>query len=66
MLPRFFLALQKSNLENIVKWKYNRQLDSETIISGRVFWRFDPAIEGFNSYRPIISVDGTHLFTRFG
>jgi len=65
MLPKFFLALQKSNLENVVEWKYNRQFDSEIIISGRVIWRFDHASKRFNSYKPIISVDWTHLFIRF-
>jgi hypothetical protein len=34
MLPRFFLALEESNLWIVVKWKHNGQLDNEIVILG--------------------------------
>ena len=34
MLPRFFLALEESNLWIVVEWKHNRQLDNEIVILG--------------------------------
>lgn len=27
-----------------------------------VFWAFDPSIKGFEHCRPVISIDGTHLY----
>jgi hypothetical protein len=31
----------------------------------RVFWAFAPCIAGFAHCRPIISIDGTHLYGRY-
>ena len=31
----------------------------------RVFWAFKPCIEGFNHYKPIIAIDGTHLYGKY-
>ena len=29
------------------------------------FWAFHPFIEGFNHCRPILSIDGTHLYGKY-
>ena len=30
-----------------------------------VFWTFGTLIAGFRSYRPVISIDGTHLYGKY-
>ena len=30
-----------------------------------VFWSFKPSIEGFEHCRPIMSIDGTHLYGKY-
>lgn len=30
-----------------------------------IFWAFDPAIEGFVHYRPLISIDATHMYRKY-
>ena len=36
-----------------------------TEVFQRVFWAFHPSIEGFNHCRPILSIDGTHLYGKY-
>ena len=31
----------------------------------RVFWAFHPSIDGFNHCRPILTIDGTHLYGKY-
>ena len=31
----------------------------------RVFWSFKPSIEGFEHCRPVMSIDGTHLYEKY-
>ncbi|KAL6520286.1 hypothetical protein OROMI_032466 [Orobanche minor] len=31
----------------------------------RVFWAFAPSIKGFEHCRPVISIDGTHLYGKY-
>jgi len=30
-----------------------------------VFWAFGPSIVGFQNCRPLLSIDGTHLFEKY-
>jgi len=32
---------------------------------GRVFWAFGPSIKGFSACRPLLSIDGTHLYGKY-
>ena len=36
-----------------------------TEIFQHIFWSFKPYIEGFEHYRPVMSIDGTHLYGRY-
>ena len=38
---------------------------SNTKIFQCVFWSFKPSIEGFEHYRPVMSIDGTHLYGKY-
>ena len=31
----------------------------------RVFWAFSSSIKGFTHYRPVLSIDGTHLYRKY-
>ena len=38
---------------------------SNTEIFQRVFWSFKSSIEGFEHYRSLLSIDGTHLYGKY-
>ena len=64
-LPRLFLAIEQANFGCVVIWKTidNSVPNNETFQC--VFWSFKPSIEGFASYRPVLSIDGTHLYGKY-
>ncbi|KAK4391644.1 hypothetical protein Sango_1942200 [Sesamum angolense] len=50
----------------IVEWKHKGfQQSTGKYVMGYVFWAFKPCIDGFQFCRKIISVDGTHLYTKY-
>ncbi|KAK4408326.1 hypothetical protein Sango_0413600 [Sesamum angolense] len=62
--------LVTSNLDfgagTIVEWKYKGlQASTGKYVMGYVFWAFKPCIDGFQFCRNVISVDGTHLYTKY-
>ncbi|KAL0380986.1 UNVERIFIED_CONTAM: hypothetical protein Sangu_0162900 [Sesamum angustifolium] len=64
-LPRFMEFLQKLNPGTVVEW-LNLETDRPGVqMLHYVFWAFRPCIEGFRSCRNVISVDGTHLYTKY-
>ncbi|KAK4407750.1 hypothetical protein Sango_0356000 [Sesamum angolense] len=65
-LPAYLGAIQKYNPGTIVEWKYEGfQASTGKYVMGYVFWAFKPCIDGFQFCRNIISVDGTHLYTKY-
>ncbi|XP_073121604.1 uncharacterized protein [Henckelia pumila] len=58
-------ALSKYNPGTIVEWKHLRQNDHPQKVLNFVFWAFKPCIDRFRHCRRIISVDGTHLYTKY-
>ncbi|KAL0310539.1 UNVERIFIED_CONTAM: hypothetical protein Sangu_2348600 [Sesamum angustifolium] len=64
-LPRFMAFLQKLNPGTVVEW-LNLETDRPGVqMLHYVFWASRPCIEGFRSCRNVISVDGTHLYTKY-
>ncbi|KAL0288826.1 UNVERIFIED_CONTAM: hypothetical protein Sangu_2641300 [Sesamum angustifolium] len=50
----------------IVEWKHKAfQQSTGSYVLGYVFWAFKLCIDGFQFCRKIISVDGTHLYTKY-
>ncbi|KAL2244878.1 UNVERIFIED_CONTAM: hypothetical protein Sindi_2756000 [Sesamum indicum] len=50
----------------IVEWQHKaRDTSTGAYVIGYVFWAFKPCIEGFQHCRNLISVDGTHLYTKY-
>ena len=64
-LPRLFLTLEQANLGCVVIWKTFDSNMPNTEIFQNVFWSFKPSIEGFEHCRPILSIDGTHLYGKY-
>ncbi|KAH0776715.1 hypothetical protein KY290_008126 [Solanum tuberosum] len=64
-LPRFMEALKHFNPETIVEWKTERRVDVIEDVFNYVFWTFKPCIDGFVFCRPVISIDGTHVYGKY-
>ncbi|KAL0431001.1 UNVERIFIED_CONTAM: hypothetical protein Sradi_0726100 [Sesamum radiatum] len=65
-LPKYMGALKKYNPRTIVEWEHKTfQPSTGAHVIGYVFWAFAPCIEGFQFCRNVISVDGTHLYTKY-
>ncbi|KAL2230549.1 UNVERIFIED_CONTAM: hypothetical protein Sindi_1649300 [Sesamum indicum] len=65
-LPKYLGALQKYNPRTIIEWQHKaRDTSTSAYVIGYVFWAFKPCIEGFQPCRNLISVDGTHLYTKY-
>ena len=64
-LPRLFLAIKQENLGCVVIWKTFDINMPNTEILQCIFWSFKPSIKGFEHCRPILSIDGTHLYGKY-
>ena len=64
-LPRLFLAIEQANPRCVIIWKTFDTNMPNTEIFQRMFWSFKPSIEGFEHYRPVLSIDGTHLYGKY-
>ncbi|KAF3651421.1 putative cytochrome 78A3-like [Capsicum annuum] len=61
-LPRYMTAQQYFNPGTIVEWDhYCSTMQGEKIFKF-LFWTFKLSIDGFKYCRPVISIDGTHLY----
>ena len=40
-------------------------MNSNVRVLNYIFWTFKPSIQDFTHCRPIISIDGTHLYRKF-
>nr|XP_043633609.1 uncharacterized protein LOC122604809 [Erigeron canadensis] len=65
ILPKFLMALQTFNPGTIVEWCVLEETGQDQVEFRRVFWAFDPSIKGFKHCRPVISIDGTHLYGKY-
>ncbi|KAL9674544.1 hypothetical protein QQ045_030816 [Rhodiola kirilowii] len=57
-------ALVDASPEIVVKWD-TEEIDGEYIQVNRVFWAFDECIHAFKHCRPILSIDGTHMYGKY-
>lgn len=58
-------ALSESNVGTVVHWCTESTLDPSVLVFKRVFWAFKPSIDGFKHCRPLITIDGTHLYGKY-
>ena len=60
-----FLAIEQANPGCVVIWKtFDINMPNMEIFQC-VFWSFKPSIEGFEHYRPVLSIDGTYLYEKY-
>ncbi|XP_078148353.1 uncharacterized protein LOC144543816 [Carex rostrata] len=63
-LPRYLSMMQASNPGTV--WTMNPPFTGTGVQQfRRVFWAFGPSIESWKKYRPVVSVDGTHLYGKY-
>ena len=64
-LPQYMQALKESNPGTVVHWWTLSSATPGVNIFQRVFWAFRPSIKVFRHCRPLITIDGTHLFGKY-
>ncbi|XP_020102619.1 uncharacterized protein LOC109720138 [Ananas comosus] len=64
-LPRYFSMLESTNPGTITKIEYI-SVASNTRMFSRAFWAFGPSIHGWEYCRPLLSIDATHLYGKYG
>ena len=64
-IPRLFLAIEQANPGCVVIWKTCDINMPNIEIFQCVFWSFKPSIDGFKHCRPVMSIDGTHLYGKY-
>ena len=65
-LSYYMAALQHANPSTVVSWDFFFQNTNFNVrILNYIFWAIKPFIQDFRHYRPVISIDGTHLYEKF-
>ncbi|XP_059315746.1 uncharacterized protein LOC132066454 [Lycium ferocissimum] len=64
-LPRYMAALKYFNPGTVVEWEHESTTMQGEHIFKFFFWAYKPSIDGFKSCRPVISIDGTHLYGKY-
>ncbi|XP_015961778.1 uncharacterized protein LOC107485758 [Arachis duranensis] len=70
-LPRWMLGVQSimPGTVSVLKTSPIRlggEADESTVYFHRLFWTFLPCIEAFRHCKPLVSIDGTHLYGKYG
>ncbi|XP_015954102.1 uncharacterized protein LOC107478477 [Arachis duranensis] len=70
-LPRWMLGVQSTMARTITVLKTSLvrlgdQVDESTVYFHHLFWIFPPCIEAFRQCKPNVSIDGTHLYGKYG
>ncbi|RYQ97209.1 hypothetical protein Ahy_B08g093232 isoform A [Arachis hypogaea] len=70
-LPRWVLGVQLTMLDTVAVLRTSPiriggQLDESRAYFHRLLWMFPPCIEAFRHCKPLVSIDGTHLYDKYG
>ncbi|XP_016164222.1 uncharacterized protein LOC107606704 [Arachis ipaensis] len=70
-LPRWVLGVQLTMPGTIAvirtcPVRVGGQVDESQAYFHRMFWTFHPCIEAFRHCKPLVSIDGTHLYGKYG
>nr|XP_029154668.1 uncharacterized protein LOC112805316 [Arachis hypogaea] len=70
-LPRWMLGVQSTmpGAVTVLKTSPVRvrgEVDESTVYFHRLFWTFPPCIEAFRHCKPLVCIDGTHLYGKYG
>ncbi|XP_060210203.1 uncharacterized protein LOC132637072 [Lycium barbarum] len=63
--PRYMATLEHFNPGTIVEWTRESTTMQGEHIFKYLFWAFKPSIDRFKSCRPVISIDGTHVYGKY-
>ncbi|RYR28358.1 hypothetical protein Ahy_B01g052467 isoform B [Arachis hypogaea] len=70
-IPRWVLGVQLTMPGSVAVLKTSPvrvggQVDESQAYFHRLFWTFPPCIEAFRHCKPLVSIDGTHLYGKYG
>ncbi|KAA0064191.1 uncharacterized protein E6C27_scaffold548G001300 [Cucumis melo var. makuwa] len=65
LLPKWLYMVKHTNPGTCVEWRVRDTNIEGHVVLTSVFWAFGPCIEVFNRCRPIIQIDGTHLYGKY-
>ncbi|XP_015971512.1 uncharacterized protein LOC107494992 [Arachis duranensis] len=70
-LPRWVLGVQLTMPGTVAVLRtcpvrVGGQVDESQAYFHRMFWTFPPCIEAFRHCKPLVSIDGTHLYGKYG
>ncbi|XP_025607974.1 uncharacterized protein [Arachis hypogaea] len=70
-LPRWMLGVQLTMPGTVTVLQTSPvrvvdQIDESTVYFHRLFWTFPPCVEAFQHCKPLVSIDGTHLYGKYG
>ncbi|XP_031101908.1 uncharacterized protein LOC116005810 [Ipomoea triloba] len=65
-LPQLLMALQQTNPGSVIEFVTNPTSDSNAFRFKYAFRAFKAAIDGFKYCLPVITIDGTHLYGKYG
>ena len=63
-LSKTLLAIKDSNRRTIIYWNY-KMVNDDKITFERVFQEFGASINEFQYSHPLISIDGTHIYSKY-
>ncbi|XP_012846730.1 PREDICTED: uncharacterized protein LOC105966689 [Erythranthe guttata] len=64
-LPKFMKALHRTNPGTTIEWVFKTTDIPTRKMIKYFFWAFKPCLDGFKFCRKVISVDETHLYTKY-
>ncbi|XP_057755411.1 uncharacterized protein LOC130974552 [Arachis stenosperma] len=70
-LPRWMLGIEATMPGTITVLKTSPvqiggAVDESRVYFHRLFWTFPPCVEAFRHCKPLVSIDGTHLYGKYG
>ncbi|XP_022154586.1 uncharacterized protein LOC111021813 [Momordica charantia] len=65
LLPKWMYMPKHTNLGTIVEWKIRNYGKPGHDILHSIFWSFGPCIAAFQKLRPVIQIDGTHIYGKY-
>ncbi|XP_025703785.1 uncharacterized protein [Arachis hypogaea] len=70
-VPRLLQALQSCCLGTMCEISIAPYYDGHLMVRDysifdKVFWAFPPCVKAFKDHKPFVSVDGTHLYEKYG
>ncbi|XP_019149647.1 PREDICTED: uncharacterized protein LOC109194108 [Ipomoea nil] len=66
IMPKLLLAIQQTNPGSVVDFELVATPTTHEFAFKYAFWALKPALDGFKYCLPILTIDGTHLYGKYG